>query len=149
MKCACMAETCVPCLFSQTKVSFWSGLCLWFTIWAMSCEASFWPLTGSRVRPRSNVTNFCTLEKYCWQSWLFSTRTNSWKLSLTLKRGCAQFVTGYGTEGKKQIVVKTYVSVANHLPLVAVASDDVTLRQVEDVVFVGQVEIYRPQVTLK
>lgn len=46
-------------------------------------------------------------------------------------------------------MVKTHVSVANHLPLVAVASDDVNLRQVENVAFVGQVEISRPQVTFK
>lgn len=46
-------------------------------------------------------------------------------------------------------MIKTHVSVANHLPLVVVASDDVTLRQVEDAAFVGQVEICRPQVTLK
>lgn len=51
--------------------------------------------------------------------------------------------------GKKQLVVKTHVSEANYLPLVAVASNDVTLRKVEEAAFVRQTEICQPQLTLK
>lgn len=49
----------------------------------------------------------------------------------------------------KQTVPKTHVSEANQLPLVAVSRYDVTLRQVEDAGFVGQVEICQPQLILK
>ena len=53
----------------------------------MSCEASVCPLTGRRVRPRSNTTNFWTAEKYCSLSLVFSTSTSCWKLLLAFKSG--------------------------------------------------------------
>ncbi|XP_042267594.1 uncharacterized protein LOC121897268 [Thunnus maccoyii] len=48
---------------------------------------SFCPLTGRRVRPRSNTTNFWTAEKYCSLSLVFSTSTSCWKLLLAFKSG--------------------------------------------------------------
>ena len=123
------------------------------TIWVMSWEASVCPLTGSRVRPRSNTTNFCTALKYCSLSLVFSTSTSSWKLLLLCKTGQTLF-----TQTQKDIhqncfisyfFHQTHISVANQLPLVAACCYDVALRHVKDAAFVGQVEICHTELTLK
>lgn len=60
---------------------------LLLTTWVMSCAASVCPLTGSRVKPRSKTTNFCTAVKYCSLSLVFSTSTSVWRRLLLCNTG--------------------------------------------------------------
>lgn len=120
----------------------------------MSCEASVCPPTGSRVRPRSNTTNFCTAGKYCSLSLVFSTSTSSWKLLLLFKTGRTQLTSGGRSAERKESqqdgrLLQTHISVTDQLPLVAGSCDDVALRHVEDAAFVGQVEICHTKLVLK